>query len=78
MFFQIALVSSIYMIGLLFSSFFAGTLADKFGRKLSLMGCIFFGVSGAMSGGFCNGYACYCVTRFFTACGKGKKWTKKA
>ena len=72
--FKIALVGSIYMIGLLFSSFFAGTLADKFGRKLSLMGCIVFGVTGAMGGGLCNSYLCYCITRFFAACGKPCAW----
>lgn len=67
---KVALVGSIYMFGLLVSSFISGTLADKFGRKITLMLVILIGVIGAMSGAFAKTYPGYCVARFFTGVGR--------
>eukprot|EP00095_Tigriopus_kingsejongensis_P002623 maker-scaffold290_size220039-snap-gene-0.6 protein:Tk02623 transcript:maker-scaffold290_size220039-snap-gene-0.6-mRNA-1 annotation:"solute carrier family 22 member 15-like" len=67
--YKVALVSSIYMCGLLVSSFVAGTLGDKIGRKHTTAIMIVVGVVGSLCGSFCNDYISYCVTRFLTGFG---------
>ena len=67
-----ALVGSIYMAGLLVSSFLMGFLSDKIGRKWTLMFAIVVGCSASLAGAFVNDYISYAVTRFFAAWGKSK------
>lgn len=67
--FKVALVGSIYMCGLLASSFVSGTLGDLIGRRHTTVIMIIVGVIGALSGSFCQDYIWYCVTRFITGFG---------
>ena len=68
--FQVALVGSIYMSGLLIGSFVLGTLADLYDRKPIIILSVFLGCAGSISGAFANGFVTYALTRFITGCGK--------
>ncbi len=67
--YKVALVGSIYMLGLFFGSFLFGFLADKIGRKKTLMISILTGNCGSLAGAFCTNYILHCITRFITALG---------
>ena len=71
--FQVALVGSIYMVGLFFGSFFLGQLADWIGRRPTLALSIVVGCGSSLLGGFAPSYAWYCVARFFSAIGRTTK-----
>ena len=60
------------MLGLLVSSFIAGTMADIIGRKPVLFAAVFVGCTGSLAGAFVNDWISYAVCRFFTGCGKMK------
>ncbi|XP_059084961.1 organic cation transporter protein-like [Tigriopus californicus] len=67
--FKVALVGSIYMCGLLASSFVSGTLGDLIGRRHTTAIMIIVCIIGGLSGAFCYDYISYCVTRFITGFG---------
>ena len=58
------------MFGLLVSSFIWGTLADKIGRKLTVMLSILVISVGSLVGAFANGLPFYAFTRFVTGMGR--------
>lgn len=67
--YQVALVGSIYMCGLLFGSFIFGRASDKLGRRPALAAAVLTSVTAGLGGAFVDSYAWYCVTRFFTGVG---------
>ena len=66
--FQVALISSIYMCGLILGSIISGTM-DKFGRKNVLMLSILLAGGGGLGNAFASSYGAFCTLRFFTASG---------
>ena len=67
--FQVALIGTIYMLGLFCGSFIWGTLGDIIGRKLTLMLAITTGSLFSLIGAFFNNYYYYAFTRFMCAVG---------
>ena len=68
--YKVALVGTIYMAGLFCGSIIWGTIGDKFGRKISLMGAIITGSLFSLLGTFSSNYYFYTFTRFMCAVGQ--------
>ena len=61
--FKVALVISMYMLGVMISSFLTGRMADKFGRKKTLMFSILCSSLASLLGAFMPEYYSYTFTR---------------
>lgn len=72
-----ALIGSVYMIGLFFGSFILGYSGDKFGRKLTLIAALLVACTASLCGSFTDDYIVYAVTRFFTAIGNSMQGPRK-
>ncbi len=59
------------MTGNLVGSFAAGYVADRVGRRPTLMVMTFICCTASLGSAFVGSYAWYCVTRFFTGLGEG-------
>lgn len=67
-YFQVALISSIYMSGLILGSIISGTM-DRFGRKNILMLSILLAGCGGLGTAFTSSYGAFCALRFMTSSG---------
>ena len=65
--YKVALVISMYMLGLMIGSFLCGRMADKFGRKFTLFFAILCSSAGSLIGSFMPEYFSYTATRYFTS-----------
>ena len=63
-----ALISSIYMSGLILGSIISGTM-DRFGRKNILMLSILVAGCGGLGTAFTSSYGAFCALRFITSTG---------
>ena len=63
-----ALISSIYMSGLILGSIISGTM-DRFGRKNILMLSILLAGCGGLGTAFTSSYGAFCTLRFITSTG---------
>ena len=68
MYFQIALISTIYQIGIGFGAMISSTV-DRFGRKRMLLLSIFLAACGGLGNAFATAYWTFCTLRFLTASG---------
>ena len=62
--YKVSLVISMFMIGLMVGSILWGWMADKFGRKNTLMFSIILSSSGSLLGSFMPEYYSYTATRY--------------
>jgi len=69
----VALVSSIYMFGLMIGSTFYGLVSDHFGRKTSMYISLVNVCVAGMAGAWVDNYGWYCFTRFLTGAGMERK-----
>ena len=68
--FKVALVGTIYMVGILIGSFFMGRFSDIFGRRKAILAGISIGAISQLIGGFSTSYEMFCAIRFCSAIGK--------
>jgi OCT family organic cation transporter-like MFS transporter 4/5 len=62
--FKVSLVISMYMFGLMSGSLLCGRMADKFGRKKTLVFCVLWASTTSLLGCFMPGYYSYTATRY--------------
>ena len=68
--YKVALIGTIYMLGLFFGSLIFGTIGDIYGRKLALMWAITMSSVFSLIGPLYSNYYYYGFTRFMCAIGK--------
>ena len=71
---KVALVISMYMVGLMIGSFGCGVLADKIGRKKTLIASALLSSTASLVGAWMPEYISYTITRF-ARCWQGREGT---